>query len=91
MTEMESDSELPFIETPRGSGSNKIHHMFLSRLVEILKEAGYEDLNYDHVTLTITKEDIPLEHEDGKCDLSVGLAPGVFAQIEIEVRRCVQK
>lgn len=91
MSEKENitDPNLPIIEVTDGGGRGSVQDRFIADLVTLLHQAGYEDLNYDHVRITVPKSDVPLEHEEGRCDISVGLKDDVFAQIEVEVRKCV--
>jgi len=85
------DPNVLVIDVPAGSPWQAVHNRVLADIVVGLDKSGYRQLNYDHVTVTVPKHEVPLTYGSRRADIAIGLGPHHLALVEITIAECAQK
>lgn len=79
------DPNIKFISLETGKREHKIHNKILAVCVNALYQAGYHNINYDHIKLSIPKCNVPLSYGKRRVDIAFFLDRETLGIVEIEV------
>ena len=81
-----SASKFPALFFDLKKKTTRFHHKVVALLASLLYNAGFSELNYDHITVDIPKSPIPLELGRKRYDISFLLEDRVVF-ISVETRK----
>lgn len=84
-----SASKFPALFFDLKKKTTRFHHKVVALLASLLYEAGFSELNYDHITIDIPKSPIPLELGKKRYDIAF-LFEDRVVYISIETRKITE-